>query len=61
MNANQRRTYAPKRYVRARRVSVESRNATERAIALVIAQWIAAGIDRDTDAEVLAVAGGRDR
>jgi len=32
-------------------------NATERAIEIVIAQWLAAGIDRDTDAEVMAVVG----
>lgn len=34
-------------------------NATERAIRFVIAMWIAAGIDRDSDEEVLAVTGGR--
>lgn len=33
-------------------------NPTARAIQYVIAQWIVSGIDRDTDAEVLAVAGG---
>ncbi|WP_202844753.1 hypothetical protein [Luteimonas saliphila] len=37
---------------------VSGTRATERAIQLVIAQWIVAGIDRDTDAEVMAVAGG---
>ena len=33
-------------------------NATARAIQYVIAVWIAAGIDRDSDEEVLAVTGG---
>jgi len=34
-------------------------NATARAIQYVIAVWIAAGIDRDSDEDVLAVTGGR--
>src|SRR5690606_5859354 len=34
-------------------------NATARAIQYVIAMWIAAGIDRDSNEEVLAVTGGR--
>lgn len=33
-------------------------NPTARAMKHVIAQWIAAGIDRDSDDEVLAVTGG---
>lgn len=33
---------------------------TARAIAYVIAQWIAAGIDRDSEEEVLRVMGVRD-
>lgn len=32
-------------------------NATELAIRFVIAQWIAAGIDRDSHDDVLAVIG----
>ena len=32
-------------------------NATERAIRYVIAQWIAAGIDRDSHEDVMAVIG----
>ena len=35
-----------------------ARNATERAIEFVIAQWIVAGIDRDSHEDVMAVIGG---
>lgn len=43
---------------RDRRGRFTYRDATARAIQICIDRWIVAGIDRDTDAEVLFVTGG---